>query len=93
MLASVRCMRVVRTFVPLEAIPMSDDICTNCKSRRASVNWVGSGGGVLDYVHGNYTRWCEFCAVTTQVAHCRDAASRLPELEARLADLEKADVQ
>lgn len=69
---------------------MSDDLCANCKSRPATMNWSESGSG-LDFVHGNYTRWCDHCAVTRQLAFARERAADIPRLEARLANLEKAD--
>lgn len=54
--------------------------------RPATLIWTGDGG-FLAFNHGMYEFWCEVCALEVQVAHARDAAARLPELEQRLAAL------
>jgi hypothetical protein len=66
--------------------PKDYGICRNCNERAAIGKWVGNGS-VMDLVHGNYTYWCEPCMLRAQIEHAREAAERLPELEARLAKL------
>lgn len=63
--------------------------CPSCNERPATGIWVGDGG-VMAYFHGAYTYWCEPCMLTAQIEHCKEAAERLPELEARLAELQAA---
>lgn len=60
--------------------------CQNCKKHKATVNWVGQGS-VMDYVHGNYTRWCECCCLKEQIKNIRETVGRLPKLEKKLANL------
>lgn len=62
------------------------EICQHCGKRKATINWVGIGG-VLDFVHGNYQRWCNYCATKEQLKHARKAAKRIPMLERKLAKL------
>jgi hypothetical protein len=62
------------------------ELCQNCQEREATENWTGEGG-TLAYVHGMYDRWCRVCVLRAQIAHIREANTRLPELEAELANL------
>ncbi len=64
----------------------TDDICTNCKKRKASVNWVGKGSA-MDFIHGDYQRWCLHCATKVQLANAKKQARKIPILERRLARL------
>jgi len=64
-----------------------EDRCANCKTRKATMDWVGEGG-VLAWTHGMYTRWCEYCATEAQLKYARERAAAIPELEAKLKALE-----
>jgi hypothetical protein len=59
-------------------------ICQHCHKRRSTTEWVGDGGS-LAYVHGFAKRWCDVCALEAQLDYARQAAERIPDLEARLA--------
>lgn len=58
-------------------------VCANCRTREATVRW----GDALTTTHGGGGWWCEFCAVTAQLAHARERAAMISDLEARLAAL------
>ena len=66
------------------------DLCFNCKKRKASINWVGSGS-TMDYVHGNYSRWCTYCSTKAQLKEAKRRAKQAPKdvikLEKKLARL------
>ena len=32
--------------------------CQKCNTREATENWLGEGS-TMDYIHGNYQRWCK----------------------------------
>ncbi len=68
----------------------NDGLCKCCRKRKATIQWVGDGG-VMAWAHGMAEGWCEICATEAQVEYARDAAQRLPELEARLAELREAE--
>ncbi len=44
------------------------DLCQHCRERKATINWVGKGG-MMDYIHGGYERWCEFCVLKEQLKY------------------------
>jgi len=62
------------------------ELCQNCGKREATTNWVGDGG-VIEYVHGFYQRWCDYCATKATLAYARKQARRIPSLERKLAKL------
>jgi len=62
-------------------------LCPNCGRRPASENWVGEGG-MLDYVHGFYQRWCKLCCLKAQLEYARKQVERIPDLEKQLAEEE-----
>lgn len=59
-------------------------ICRKCKKRQATIYWTD---GVLSFAHGAYTEYCKICAVTEQLEHAKERASKVPELEAELKNL------
>ena len=61
------------------------ELCANCGKRKATVNWLGHGS-VMDYVHGNYSRWCEYCATEYQLKYAREQLDELPK---RISELEE----
>lgn len=67
--------------------PLSLDgkLCSTCNTRPATCWWTD--GGALALVHGMATPICERCALEAQLAHAREMATKIPELEARLAAL------
>jgi hypothetical protein len=69
--------------------PKDYGMCVHCNERPATGKWVDDGG-VFAYTHGWYEFWCEPCMVKAQIQYARECAERLPELEARLAELESS---
>jgi protein-arginine kinase activator protein McsA len=65
-----------------------DDLCQNCQQRPATHNWVGNGS-TMEFIHGMYARWCEYCVTVAQLEHARAAAAKISELEKRLAAVEQ----
>jgi len=63
--------------------PKDLDICTNCKKRKATINWVGQGS-MMDFIHGGYTRWCEYCSTKESLKYAKKQAKRIPILERKL---------
>jgi hypothetical protein len=57
--------------------------CQKCNKHEATINWVGEGG-ILDYTHGMYERWCECCALKENIKHAKKMAKRLSILERKL---------
>ncbi len=57
-------------------------ICAHCGTRPGTIDFLPGGGGVLAIVHGLVQKWCERCVVEVQLAHAREAAARIHELEA-----------
>ena len=64
--------------------------CTKCGERPATGIWPDDGGS-LAYTHGAYPHWCEVCILQVQIINCRQAAARLPSLEAKLQALRLKD--
>lgn len=62
------------------------ELCANCKTRDATVNWVAEGGA-LAFTHGMFARWCLICATTAQLEYARKQAADIPRLEQKLATL------
>lgn len=58
--------------------------CQECGERPATILWAPDG--TMGAIHGGYRYWCKRCALRVQVAHARDCAARLPELERQLAE-------
>jgi len=65
-----------------------DALCQNCHKRKATTNWVGEGG-VLDFAHGAYQRWCDYCSVEAQLKYAKKQAKQIPVLERRMERLKK----
>jgi hypothetical protein len=63
------------------------EMCANCGERPGTLQWVGEGG-VMALVHGMYQMWCELCAARAQLDYSREQATRVADLEARVAELE-----
>lgn len=42
--------------------------CMSCGIREATTSWIGEGS-LMDYTHGNYERWCDFCCLNYQVKY------------------------
>ena len=60
--------------------------CQKCGIRPSTVNWIGEGG-VLDWAHGMYARWCEICCLSESIKHNRKIAANLPKQEKKLKKL------
>ena len=58
-------------------------LCQKCGSRPATKTWAE--GGIMDFIHGMSAQWCLHCVITEQLRFAREAAARIPELEAKLA--------
>ena len=41
----------------------------------------------MDYIHGNYQRWCDYCMAEAQLKYAKERAKRIPMLERKLARL------
>jgi len=67
--------------------PPKDQTCAKCKTRPATAWWTGEGG-VLAAVHGFYEARCEYCCCEEQLEYARKLAATIPELEAKLAELQ-----
>ena len=52
--------------------------CQKCNTREATENWLGEGS-TMDYIHGNYQRWCKRCCLEEQIKHCEKELNELPE--------------
>ncbi len=58
----------------------SKGLCTNClKHKHNGIPWVGDGG-VMGFVHGAYTYWCDCCVLKEQIKHAEEQVKRLREL-------------
>lgn len=68
-----------------------DGRCVKCLTRPSTGTWVGDGG-VLAYTHGFGESWCDLCMAREQLAYAEKLAAQIPDIRARLAELEKADV-
>ena len=64
--------------------------CQQCGLREATQLWLDNGS-VLELAHGAGAFWCERCCVEAQLAHCRESASRIPDLEGKLERLDIAE--
>lgn len=71
---------------PRSDAPPKGTRCAECKERPGVIKW----GTDLEAIHGMYSWRCEVCALLAQVAHARERAAALPDLEARLAAAERA---
>lgn len=60
--------------------------CVTC-GQPATTDWVGEGG-IMGWAHGMSVPRCERCCLVDQVAHAREVAVRLPELEAKLREID-----
>lgn len=67
--------------------PPEHHICSNCHERPGTIQWVGEGG-FLALSHGWYQWWCEVCATKAQIEYAKARAAVIPDLEAKLAELE-----
>lgn len=61
-------------------------LCENCNQREGTEKWVGDMG-FLAITHGMYSMWCKLCVVSAQLEHAKEAASKIPELEKQLEEL------
>ena len=62
------------------------ELCNNCHKRKATINWTGNDG-IMAYVHGMYTRWCEYCCVKENLKYAKKQAKQIPILEKKLKKL------
>ena len=60
-----------------------DAVCANCNKHKGTQNWVGEGG-MMEMVHGNYSIWCDCCALKAQIKYAEDAVDRLKELKKKI---------
>lgn len=57
--------------------------CKKCNTREATENWVGEGS-MLDYVHGNYQRWCKRCCLEASIEYAERHKDDLKRLKKEL---------
>jgi len=69
--------------------PGTGDTCPKCNKRKSTTRWAD---GELALTHGWIIYICEICAVTEQLEHAKERAAKIPELEAKLKELEAQDV-
>ena len=67
--------------------PPEDQTCAKCQKRPGTAWWAGEGG-VIAIVHGFYEARCAYCCVEEQLEYARKLAATIPELEAKLAELQ-----
>jgi hypothetical protein len=53
--------------------------CQNCGKNKKVSPWVGKGG-MMDYVHGNFSFWCDRCQTKAQLKYVIESAVRIPSL-------------
>mgnify|MGYP001564868610 CR=1 FL=1 len=58
-------------------------LCANCNKHKGTETWVGSGG-IMDWVHGNYSMWCRCCILKAQLKHAKERAKEILKLENKL---------
>jgi hypothetical protein len=59
-------------------------LCDHCQQREAFTAW----GDAMTINHGGGSWRCEICAITEQLNYARERAAAIPDLEARLAELQ-----
>lgn len=62
----------------VKKVKVKKEMCQNCGEREATVNWLGHGSS-MDFIHGNYQRWCEVCALKAQIEYQTQELKELPE--------------
>lgn len=70
------------------AAPRELKPCANCKQRPGTIVWIGTSDG-LTYARNptGWPMWCTRCSVEARLAHARELAATIPELERELAKL------
>jgi hypothetical protein len=63
----------------------ADHNCENCGKHRASMWWIGDGGGLALSRFYMQAAWCKCCTLKAQVKHARQLTKKLPSLEKKLA--------
>lgn len=61
-------------------------MCLYCKERPAELHF----GDMLSFTHGGMENCCRLCCAEMQLAHARERAALIPELEAEVRRLTKA---
>lgn len=64
--------------------PKPGCMCETCKTRQAT-KWLTEGA--IAMVHGCATPICEICILTDWIAHAKERAAMIPEMEAKLKSL------
>jgi hypothetical protein len=63
-------------------------VCLFCKERKATMHF----GDMLSLTHGGKENCCDLCCARMQLEHAQERAASIPELAAKLAELEKAEI-
>jgi hypothetical protein len=71
---------------PLGECPL-EGVCLYCKTRPATLHF----GDALSFTHGGVENCCAICAAEMQLQHARERAAAIPELEAKVAELRRAE--
>jgi len=69
--------------------PPKDQTCDECKKRPATQWW--STEGLVAAIHGFVEARCEICCVVGVLEHARQQAAMIPELEAKLVELQSKE--
>ena len=79
--------RTVTIAGPASPFPEPSGPCQCCGVAPATCFWTGDDSTGLSLAHGCYQMWCEACCCAAQLRAAREAADRIPALEARLREL------
>ena len=66
--------------------PSKSSTCQHCHKRKATIQWVGTGG-MMDALHGAFEMWCKRCVLVAQIAYAEEHKFDLENLKKELADL------
>lgn len=61
--------------------------CLFCKKREATLHF----GDMLSFTHGGGWNCCELCSTEMQLAHARERAAVIPELEAKVSEIRASE--
>jgi len=87
MVSDLRCSVCGEEYHGFREHKCSKIACEKCRVREATMVWTGDSG-ILGFAHGMGQNWCEYCVVKEQLKHAKEMASKIPELEKRLEELE-----
>lgn len=69
-------------------------VCAKCNEREGTLRFIEDPGNVsmaISHFPNSIPWWCKLCAVRAKLAYATQEASRIPELEQELKELELND--